>query len=74
MSNENGWGEYSRLVLKELDSRSLGAIGRCDLLVIDSVHNHGFMQKELEIKRMNKMKNKKVNNLIIKHGKFKIEF
>ena len=37
------------LVLKELDSRSLGAIGRCDLLVIDSVHNYGFMQKELEI-------------------------
>lgn len=37
------------LVLKELDSRSLGSIGRCDLLVIDSVHNYGFMQKELEI-------------------------
>ena len=37
------------MVLKELDSRSLGSIGRCDLLVIDSVHNYGFMQKELEI-------------------------
>jgi len=32
------------------------------------------MQKDLEIKRMNKMKNKKVNNLIIKYGTFLIEF
>lgn len=37
------------LVLKEADSHSLSSIGRCDMLVIDSVHNYNFMSKELEL-------------------------
>ena len=37
------------LILREADSRALSSIGRCDMLVIDSVHNPNFMKQELDM-------------------------
>jgi hypothetical protein len=46
--------EYCRendieLLIKEMDSRSLGVVKEVDMLVIDSVHKPEFMQEELDL-------------------------
>jgi hypothetical protein len=37
------------LLIKEMDSRSLGVVKEVDMLVIDSVHKPEFMQEELDL-------------------------
>ena len=55
------------LILREMDSRSLTSIGRCDMLVIDSVHNPNFMQQELDMHAHN------VRKYIIAHDTFMLQ-